>query len=236
MRPSRFEHRELLKENGVIGLASELVEYEKKYDDVVHFLLGRILVTEDLDYASLVARKSNYRVRIVTKDGQVINAGGSFTGGYSGRNAGVFSRKGEIDALEQKIAQTLEDTKDDREKKDNLLSEIEALENDLQKLQDELALLREDRIRTEAEESRVSAIIDSLKHNLELADQEIEQIGETRGQKKNDIARLESEIALRQSDAERYEQNLANSDSPDGFMERRTELMEIIAERKLTRT
>ena len=236
IRPSKFEHSELLREPGVIGLASDLVDYEKKYDSVVRFLLGRILVTEDLDYASAVARRSNYRVRIVTKDGQVINAGGSYTGGYSAKNAGMFSRKGEIDSLEEKIKKILVDTEEDRKRKDSLLIEIDTLSADLERTQNELTEMKEDKIRTESEMKRIGAIVEALEHNQELADQELQQIRQTRNERQNEIAKLESEIALRQADAERYENALASADSPDGFIEQRTNLMNTISERKLSRT
>ena len=236
IRPSKFEHSELLREPGVIGLASDLVDYEKKYDSVVRFLLGRILVTEDLDYASAVARRSNYRVRIVTKDGQVINAGGSYTGGYSAKNAGMFSRKGEIDSLEEKIKKILVDTEEDRKRKDSLLIEIDTLSADLERAQNELTEMKEDKIRTESEMKRIGAIVEALEHNQELADQELQQIRQTRNERQNEIAKLESEIALRQADAERYEKALASADSPDGFIEQRTNLMNTISERKLSRT
>ena len=236
IRPSKFEHSELLREPGVIGLASDLVDYEKKYDSVVRFLLGRILVTEDLDYASAVARRSNYRVRIVTKDGQVINAGGSYTGGYSAKNAGMFSRKGEIDSLEEKIKKILVDTEEDRKRKDSLLIEIDTLSADLERAQNELTEMKEDKIRTESEMKRIGAIVEALEHNQELADQELQQIRQTRNERQNEISKLESEIALRQADAERYENALASADSPDGFIEQRTNLMNTISERKLSRT
>ena len=236
IRPSKFEHSELLREPGVIGLASDLVDYEKKYDSVVRFLLGRILVTEDLDYASAVARRSNYRVRIVTKDGQVINAGGSYTGGYSAKNAGMFSRNGEIDSLEEKIKKILVDTEEDRKRKDSLLIEIDTLSADLERAQNELTEMKEDKIRTESEMKRIGAIVEALEHNQELADQELQQIRQTRNERQNEIAKLESEIALRQADAERYEKALASADSPDGFIEQRTNLMNTISERKLSRT
>ena len=236
IRPSKFEHSELLREPGVIGLASDLVDYEKKYDSVVRFLLGRILVTEDLDYASAVARRSNYRVRIVTKDGQVINAGGSYTGGYSAKNAGMFSRNGEIDSLEEKIKKILVDTEEDRKRKDSLLIEIDTLSADLERAQNELTEMKEDKIRTESEMKRIGAIVEALEHNQELADQELQQIRQTRNERQNEIAKLESEIALRQADAERYENALASADSPDGFIEQRTNLMNTISERKLSRT
>ncbi|MBR0343518.1 MAG: chromosome segregation protein SMC [Oscillospiraceae bacterium] len=234
--PTGFDHRELLSERGVVGLASELVEYDPQYNKVVDFLLGRIIVTEDLDYASMVARKSNYRVRIVTKDGQVINAGGSFTGGYSGKSVGVFSRRGEIEDLEKQIEQILNETKDDRAQKESLDKEIEELASQNDSILNELSTLREDRIRTEAEISRVNVLVEALEHNQEVASQELQQIAESREAKNHEIGTAENEIKLLQDDADRLEHSLSNADTADGFMNHREELLRVISERKLDRT
>ena len=234
--PTGFDHRELLSERGVVGLASELVEYDPQYNKVVDFLLGRIIVTEDLDYASMVARKSNYRVRIVTKDGQVINAGGTFTGGYSGKSVGVFSRRGEIEDLEKQIEQILNETKDDRAQKESLDKEIEELASQNDSILNELSTLREDRIRTEAEISRVNVLVEALEHNQEVASQELQQIAESREAKNHEIGTAENEIKLLQDDADRLEHSLSNADTADGFMNHREELLRVISERKLDRT
>ena len=151
-------------------------------------------------------------------------------------NIGMFSRKGEIDSLEEKIKKILVDTEEDRKRKDNLLIEIDTLSADLERAQNELTEMKEDKIRTESEMKRIGAIVEALEHNQELADQELQQIRQTRNERQNEIAKLESEIALRQADAERYENALASADSPDGFIEQRTNLMNTISERKLSRT
>ena len=62
-------------------------------------LLGRTIVTEDIDAATAIAKAYSYRYRVVTLDGQVVNAGGSLTGGSVNKNASILSRRGEIDAL-----------------------------------------------------------------------------------------------------------------------------------------
>ena len=234
--PSGFDHRELLRERGVVGLASELVDYDPQYKKVVDFLLGRIIVADDLDYASLVARKSKYRVRIVTRDGQVINAGGSFTGGYSGKTAGVFSRRGEIEDLEKQIEKILRETEEDREQKTKLEQEVGDLSSQCEDAQNELVTLREDRMRTEAEISRVNVLVEALEHNLEIASNELKQIGETRELKNYEISKTESEIKLLQADADRLDQNLSSADPSDSFMNHREDLLRVISERKLQRT
>ena len=95
MQGNRFNGRL----TGTAEVAADLVEADPKYQNIVNNLLGRIIVVEDLAEASAVARNLGYRNRIVTLDGQVINAGGSFTGGSTARSVGVFSRKQELEEL-----------------------------------------------------------------------------------------------------------------------------------------
>ncbi|MFV0498092.1 MAG: chromosome segregation protein SMC [Candidatus Fimivivens sp.] len=92
---------------GFVGLACDLIRYDKQYDGVMTSLLGRVVVAEDLDAAVMIAKKHGYRFRIVTLDGQVVNAGGAMTGGYTVKSAGILGRQGEIDRLNQQ-GETLE--------------------------------------------------------------------------------------------------------------------------------
>ncbi len=93
--------------NGFIGIASELVRCEGKYKDIINDLLGRTVIAQDMDSAIAIANRFGHRFRIVTLDGQVINAGGSMTGGSVSRNAGILSRANEIERLKQKKTATL---------------------------------------------------------------------------------------------------------------------------------
>ena len=83
--------------SGSAKLASALVKAEKRYANIVSNLLGRIIVVDDINEASRVARDNGYHNKVVTLDGQVINAGGSFTGGSVQRSAGLFTRKQEME-------------------------------------------------------------------------------------------------------------------------------------------
>lgn len=93
----------LEQHEGFVDLACNLVRYEERFSGVVQFLLGRIVVAEDLDTATALAKAYQYRFRIVTLDGQVINAGGSFTGGSAMRAGGMLTRRAELTALSGEI-------------------------------------------------------------------------------------------------------------------------------------
>ena len=105
-----------LQENGLescrgfVGVASQLVSCENTYRNIVNNLLGRTVIVEDLDAAIAMSRKYNNRFKIVTLDGQVMNAGGSMTGGSVNKDAGILSRANELEKLtnqEKKLQQSL---------------------------------------------------------------------------------------------------------------------------------
>lgn len=106
-------------QEGVIGWASELVKTEEKYTKIVEFLLSRTLVVDTLDHALALAKKHGYKLRIVTKEGELLNPGGSLSGGSrQHQEASFLNRSGEIEALKQKLAETqagLAALKSDRE-------------------------------------------------------------------------------------------------------------------------
>ena len=87
---------------GFIGIASELVTFEEKYRGIVENLLGRIVIVRDIDNAINMAKRYGNRFKIVTLDGQVVNPGGSMTGGSVSREAGILSRANELEKLTQR--------------------------------------------------------------------------------------------------------------------------------------
>ncbi|MDE6004933.1 MAG: chromosome segregation protein SMC, partial [Oscillospiraceae bacterium] len=91
------------KMSGFIAVASDLITCEPVYRQVAENLLGRIIITENLDSGAVIAKNCNFRFRIVTIDGQVIHAGGSFTGGSVQKTGGMLTRKTEISALQVEI-------------------------------------------------------------------------------------------------------------------------------------
>jgi len=106
-----FFNEKVLKEPGVVGLASTLVTVEPLYQDVVKNLLGRIIVVDQIDHALLLARKYQYTLRIVTLEGELLSIGGSMTGGAFKNSSNLLSRRREMEELEKKktaIEQELE--------------------------------------------------------------------------------------------------------------------------------
>ena len=102
IRPYQLrEAGQLEGQPGFVGVANRLVQFDPRYQNVFANLLGRVVVMEDLDSAIAAARRFGYQFRIVTLDGQVLNPGGSMTGGSASRSAGILSRANELERLRQ---------------------------------------------------------------------------------------------------------------------------------------
>ena len=104
-----------------MGVASDLIETQPKYKGIVENLLGRTVIVRDMDAAIAMAGQYKNRFKIVTLDGQVMNPGGSMTGGSVNKDAGILSRANELEKL----------TKEEQKQK----AELQALESELQEAQ-----------------------------------------------------------------------------------------------------
>lgn len=100
IRPSSFKDKGVEQEEGFVGFGDTLITFDKIYTDIFSYLLGRVVIAQDLNLAMRMARKFGHRFRIVTLDGQVLSAGGSMTGGSASRSAGILSRANELERLE----------------------------------------------------------------------------------------------------------------------------------------
>ncbi len=155
IKGNKLEERGLSDCEGFIGIGSDLVKNEPKFDGIVKSVLGRIVVAEDLDCATAIAKKFGYKFRIVTLDGQLVNAGGSLTGGSSVKSAGILSRKQEIEELLKKAAAAEKLLSEGEGDYNRLKEEISAMEADSLATESELRTLSEDKIRAEGEKKRL---------------------------------------------------------------------------------
>lgn len=156
---------------GFVSIASDLVSYDNKYSEIIRWLLGRTAVAEDIDSAVAIAKKYSYRFRIVTLDGQVINAGGSMTGGSRVQNAGILSRGNEIERLKGSLASMQKEL-------DGMLSDYKLLSEDasaakaeLEGAEGDLLRAKEENIRREGElklaSDKLTSVSSGVKELLE---------------------------------------------------------------------
>ena len=138
--PQEFKNPEALKEEGVIGMADDLVKIDKKYRNVAKAMLGRIVVIDNVDHAVKIARKFDYGIRMVTLEGELLVPGGAISGGAFKNNSNLLGRRREMEELEKKVKQyvieidkLLNDIEDTKRRRNKLRLDIEDIKGQLQR-------------------------------------------------------------------------------------------------------
>lgn len=163
---------------GFVGIASELINYDEKISPIMQWLLGRTVIAEDLDSAAVIAKKYGYRFKVVTLDGQVLNPGGSLTGGSLAKNSGLLSRQNEIERLKksaEKLVQTLKQKQTLFEQTKQALAACEA---DVLAARAAVTTASEDKIRVLGEIRRVSQLLAAAQVELAAIEKEQQTAGE----------------------------------------------------------
>ncbi len=162
IKPRMLDEKNLDDNLGFVAVAADLVECKKEYRDIVSNLLGRVVIVEDMDCAIGIAKKYSNRFKLVTIDGQVINPGGSMTGGSQSKGAGILSRANMIDELNlqaEKIEEKLETLKSEYktalEDANYAGAKLQGAEVDLQQAKEEL-------IRAQGEHRLICEKIDAV--------------------------------------------------------------------------
>ena len=199
IRPTALRNDEaaLVKLPGIIGVAAELVQCKEELLPVAKFLLGRVLVAQNMDAALKAAKANNYRLRIVTLEGEILNPGGSITGG-SGRHkeSGFLSRKNEIMLAKENV--------------DNINRQILTTQESIEtceaivkqnngKIEEFKALLQKNKVRQAelaAHLERAEAEIEQHKENIALYEQEKRQHSEDYLNTRNKLQELKPNLAV----------------------------------------
>ena len=220
--------------SGTARLASSLVQADARYDNIVSNLLGRIIVVEDINEASRVARDNGFRSRVVTMDGQVINAGGSFTGGSVQRSAGLFTRKQEMEELRIRAAKMQKDCLAAQEKTDQCKEQVGALQAELTATASEQITAANDRVRAEAEQKRLEAAAAQLETARNARRQEIDTLqaalADSRA-KAEDAAKLQAELTAKIDRRTAEVSRIAEGD--DSFLTRQNALAQDLSAKRL---
>ena len=220
--------------SGTARLASSLVQADARYDNIVSNLLGRIIVVEDINEASRVARDNGFRSRVVTMDGQVINAGGSFTGGSVQRSAGLFTRKQAMEELRIRAAKLQKDCLAAQEKTDQCKEQVDALQAELTATASEQITTANDRVRAEAEQKRLEAAAAQLETARNARRQEIDTLqaalADSRA-KAEDAAKLQAELTAKIDRRTAEMSRIAEGD--DSFLTRQNALAQDLSAKRL---
>ncbi len=233
---------------GYVNIASRLVECESKYDEIINSLLGRTVVAEDLDAAISIAKQFNYKFKIVTLDGQVVNAGGSMTGGAKLQNAGILSRGNEVerlktqcDELKSKLEILLKDVSSQQENCSAVTAELEGCKA-------EITALGEDKIRVEGllalKEGNLKNLTDAkeqanaektqLKERIDVINSNASGAGEKLSELQKEMEAVENELSALTGDREslREKREKLTADAADINLEIATAQKEIEAKQE----
>ena len=202
IKGTELDSRDYQSADGFEGIASRLVDADEKYSGIIKSLLGRTVVCDDMDNALKLASRSGYKFRIVTLDGQVINAGGSMTGGSRKNNVGILGRSGEIERLradEAKLnekAQGLE--KDIRE----LAQSVASVRAEFEGMQGDMLRAQEESIRLESENRLVcekladyNATAQTLSDEKTALESRALQLTEKKKTTEQEVTKISAEIA-----------------------------------------
>ena len=162
IKPRYMDEKNLDDNFGFVDVASNLVDCDEQYRDIVENLLGRVMVVEDIDCAIAISKRYKNRYKIVTLDGQVMNPGGSMSGGSKGKGSGVLSRANLIEELKseaQKIGNELKEVQAELKK---AVEDANSAVADLQGADADLRNAKEEYIRAEGDAKLISDKLQSL--------------------------------------------------------------------------
>ncbi len=224
MKNSReLREKDVLHENGVIGLASSIVECDPQYEDLARHLLGRTVVVETIDQAIRIARQYHYSLRLVTLDGELLSPGGSMTGGAFKNNSNLLGRRREIEEetrrisrMKQQLAALSESVEEDHTRRNKLRDEIAAVSGLLQKNQFDLRTLDQNMQVLSGRMEETQSARDLIAREREQIRLEMEQLENEQAQSGEDLEKSDSlqkkindEIALLQDRVDELTKELA---------------------------
>ena len=219
---------------GYVGIASELVDLDDKFRPIIENILGKTVIADDMDSAVTIAKKYGYRFKVVTLDGQIVNTGGSLTGGSLAKNIGILSRAGEIKELDKEILKLAEKTAIFTDTYNASALELSELEAKMVAAKSELITANEDKVRTEVEIHRIEDLMLTANKSIEamngekfLLSERVKELGVTVADATKQIAEIEIGKGKAQTEIDGL------SGGRDSVTDRREELTSKITELKI---
>ena len=194
--------------NGFVGIASDLVTCRDEYRPIIENLLGKTVIAGDMDAAISIADRFGHRFRIVTLDGQVMNAGGSMTGGSVSKNSGILSRANEIERLKKQQAseqEKLNGLKADLSEAERLVQEVEF---ELANEENALRTAEDQSLRLEGEEKQYQVLTDAIADAISSSSRELQSLDDRMSSDQKHIGELNGLIAGLKQKIEESEQAL----------------------------
>lgn len=183
------------RQEGFLAVASEVVECEDTYREVVNSFLGGTVICDTLDHAVAIAKKGKHKFRIVTLDGDVIQPGGAMTGGSRAKSVGSLSRTGEIESLEQEVSKLEHSIRKAEQERIRLTELLSKKEDEIKEKSAQLHAKQNEQIRLDAERKHLDELVEGLADSYELAEAEHTDVS-------NRLAEMKAEIEKKQQEME----------------------------------
>lgn len=185
--------RDVSKCEGFLGIASDLITFDKKYSGIFESLLGRVVVVDNIDNAIAMSKKFGYRFKTVTLEGDVLNAGGSISGGSVNKQSGFLSRASEIKTLTAEISALMRDIKRLEEETEGYKSDISLSQSQIDNF---MPLVREYEDEILKAENTLNHLNDSISNmSNSTYEQELAQIDEQLKDSADEVARVIAHVS-----------------------------------------
>ena len=201
IRGDELREQGVENEPGFVGIASRLVSYDGQYDNIFKNLLGRTVVMEDLDSGIAAARKHQNRFRIVTLDGQLINRGGSMTGGSVSKSAGVLSRANELETLKNRQEELKGRLAAVQRERDEAARELSAARYELQVSESQRRAAEDAALKRQGEVKQYEAQMESIRASEENLEGEKEALAQRLQDQQQQRQAVRKEIEEREAEA-----------------------------------
>ena len=201
IRGEELRERGVESEFGFVGVASRLIRYDSKYEGIFRNLLGRTVVVEDLDCGIAMARKYQNRFRIVTLDGQVINRGGSMTGGSVSRSAGILSRANELESLRKKQGTLEEKAAAAQREKEEAARELAAARYEMEVAEGQRRTAQDAVLKLQGQADHYRSTLESLERSRESLEGERQALDQRVADSRRQMEETGGEIARQDAEA-----------------------------------
>ncbi len=219
---------------GFIAVASDLVTCDETYRQIAENLLGRILIADNIDNAAEIARQSSYKYRIVTADGQVINAGGSFTGGSVQKTGGMLTRKTELHALQDEIHQLAMQCQSAEQSARQTADDCTKAEQNLENQNQILEQLRQKFLNTQTNAQKEAFPLSQYRKQVQDNADKMAELKKQSAQSGELLAESKLRYAQKLQEIESAEKNLSGAkDRKSAVMQERQSAFEVYSDLKI---
>ena len=194
--------KSITSSEGYIGIGSDIISYDSIYENIMNYVLGRTIVCSNMDCALKIAKLGEYKYKIVTLDGEIINPGGALTGGsIKGKNANLLGRKREIEEIGQKIEEKKKEYAEIIKEGKKLSMDLKEIDEEILNNTDLIHSKKIDITRKQSELEGLQSDTDKLKANLENMKSELEKIGKEKDGISERLAAKENEIQVLENES-----------------------------------